>query len=41
MRGEVRNVVGRVTGFSFGRFSPMSVDYTFAVNGVTYFGEAL
>lgn len=41
LRGDVREVVGTVTGFSFGRYSPISVNYRFTVNGMTYSGEAL
>jgi hypothetical protein len=41
LRGDTREVVGEVTGFSFGRNSPMSVIYRFTVNGVTYSGKAL
>jgi hypothetical protein len=41
LRGDAREVVGEVTGFSFGRYSPTSVNYRFTVNGVTYSGEAL
>src|SRR5215469_3302853 len=36
-----RDVIGEVTGFSFGRYTPMSVVYSFTVNGATYFGKAL
>jgi hypothetical protein len=38
--GDAREVAGQVTGFSFGRYSPTSVNYRFTVNGVTYSGEA-
>jgi hypothetical protein len=41
LRSEGRVVIGEVTGFSFGRYTPMSVVYRFAVNGVTYSGRAL
>lgn len=41
LRSDAREVVGEVTGFSFGRYSPMSVNYRFTVNGVTYTSEAL
>jgi hypothetical protein len=41
LRGDTREVVGEVTGFSFGRYSPTSVNYRFTVNGVSYSGEAL
>jgi hypothetical protein len=41
LRGDAHEIVGEVTGFSFGRYSPMSVNYRFTVNGVTYSGEAL
>jgi hypothetical protein len=41
LRGDAREVAGQVTGYSFGRYSPKSVNYSFTVNGVTYSGEAL
>lgn len=41
LRGDTRKAVGQVTGYSFGRYSPKSVDYSFSVNGVTYSGQAL
>ena len=41
LRGDAREVVGQVTGFSFGRYSPTSINYRFIVDGVTYSGEAL
>jgi hypothetical protein len=41
LRGATPEVVGEVTGFSFGRYSPTSVNYRFTVSGVTHSGEAL
>jgi hypothetical protein len=41
LSGNVREVVGDVTGFTFAQYSPTSIDYEFTVNGVTYSGEAL
>ena len=41
LRSDGRVVIGEVTGFSFGRYTPMSVNYNFAVNGETYIGKAL
>lgn len=41
LRGDAREVAGQVTGYSFGRYSPKSVNYSFTVNGVTYSGRAL
>lgn len=41
LRDHARQVVGEVTGFSFARYSPMSVNYRFTVNGVAYSGEAM
>lgn len=42
LRGSgVREVVGEVTGFTWGRDSPMSVDYKFPVDGVDYWGQAV
>ena len=40
LRGNSREVVGEVTGFSYPRLAPMSIDYSFVVNGVIYSGEA-
>lgn len=41
LRNNAREVVGEVTGFSWGRYSPISVHYRFAVDGATYSGKAL
>ena len=41
LRSSGRVVIGEVTGFSFGRYTPMSVVYRFAVNGDGYSGKAL
>jgi RHS repeat-associated protein len=41
LRSHASEAVGRVTGFTFGRYSPMSVNYRFTVNKITYFGKAL
>jgi hypothetical protein len=40
LRSSGREVVGEVTGFSFGRYTPMTVNYRFTVGGVIYSGEA-
>ena len=40
LRSDSREVVGEVTGFSYPRLAPMSVDYSFVVNGVIYSGKA-
>jgi hypothetical protein len=41
LRGNVRKVVGTVSGITWARFSPTYVDYTYNVEGVSYSGEAL
>ena len=41
LRNNGRVVIGEVTGFSFGRYTPMSVVYRFTVEGQSYFGKAL
>ena len=41
LRSGGRDVIGEVTGFSFGRYTPMSVVYRFTVSGSTYSGKAL
>jgi hypothetical protein len=40
LRSDGREVVGEVTGFSFGRDRPTTVNYRFTVHGVTYSGSA-
>jgi hypothetical protein len=40
LRSDSREVVGEVTGFSYPRLAPMSIDYSFVVNGVIYSGAA-
>lgn len=40
LRGSAQTMTGTVTGISTNRGLPASVKYTFAVDGVTYFGEA-
>lgn len=41
LRSDGRIIIGEVTGFSFGRYTPMSVNYSFTVHGESYSGEAL
>ena len=41
LRGNVREVVGKVTGFTFPRGGPTSVNYTFTLDGVDYSSKAL
>lgn len=41
LRRNARETIGQVTGFSFSRYSPMSIDYRFTVDGRTYYSEAL
>jgi len=41
LRRDARETKGQVTGFSFSRYSPMSVNYKFTVDGLIYNGEAL
>jgi hypothetical protein len=40
LRSDGRDVIGEVTGFSFGRERPTTVNYRFTVHGVTYSGSA-
>jgi len=41
LRGNYSVVVGEVTGFTFGRYSPKAVNYRFTVNGASYMGQAI
>lgn len=41
LRSAASVVVGQVTGYSFGRYSPKSVNYKFTANGLNYSGKAL
>jgi len=41
LRRYARETTAQVTGFSFSRYSPMSVNYRFTVDGVIYYGKAL
>jgi len=40
LRANHSESVGEVTGFSYGRYSPTNVYYTFTANGTIYSGEA-
>lgn len=40
LRTNHREALAEVTGFSFGRYSPMAVIYRFSVQGIPYTGEA-
>jgi len=40
LRSNGHGAVGVVTGLSFGRYTPMTVHYRFAIGGVTYYGKA-
>ncbi len=40
LRGNSRDVVGKVTGFHVVRFTPLVVKYSFTFDGKPYFGEA-
>src|ERR1700734_4187 len=40
LRDDSREAVGEITGFSFPRLAPMSINYSFVVNGSIYSGKA-